>query len=187
MKALCKLDAVELSVRHAIALRERNEARAFSPDVSSDEPNARARRSFRRKHDQLDESSEVISEIGGCFFFLVKASISRARLPAHHPALFLARPPSAPSSHPRQIEERNLLSVGYKNVIGARRASWRILSSIEDKERSKRSEANGASIATYRAKVEKELTTSAGDSRDPGRAPHRGARPRTRARCSTTR
>jgi 14-3-3 protein epsilon len=56
-----------------------------------------------------------------------------------------------------QIEERNLLSVGYKNVIGARRASWRILSSIEDKERSKRNEANGASIATYRAKVEKEL------------------------------
>jgi 14-3-3 protein epsilon len=37
--------------------------------------------------------------------------------------------------HTQQIEERNLLSVGYKNVIGARRASWRILSSIEDKER----------------------------------------------------
>lgn len=28
-------------------------------------------------------------------------------------------------------EERNLLSVAYKNVIGARRASWRVLSSLE--------------------------------------------------------
>ena len=30
-------------------------------------------------------------------------------------------------------EERNLLSVAYKNVVGARRSSWRIISSIEQK------------------------------------------------------
>lgn len=35
------------------------------------------------------------------------------------------------------VEERNLLSVAYKNVIGARRASWRVLSSIEAKEKMK--------------------------------------------------
>ena len=35
------------------------------------------------------------------------------------------------------VEERNLLSAAYKNVIGARRASWRIISSIEQKEESK--------------------------------------------------
>jgi 14-3-3 protein epsilon len=35
------------------------------------------------------------------------------------------------------VEERNLLSVAYKNVVGARRASWRVLSSIESKEKEK--------------------------------------------------
>eukprot|EP00239_Pterosperma_sp_CCMP1384_P000095 CAMPEP_0197846502 /NCGR_PEP_ID=MMETSP1438-20131217/3234_1 /TAXON_ID=1461541 /ORGANISM="Pterosperma sp., Strain CCMP1384" /LENGTH=258 /DNA_ID=CAMNT_0043458175 /DNA_START=123 /DNA_END=899 /DNA_ORIENTATION=- len=55
------------------------------------------------------------------------------------------------------VEERNLLSVGYKNVIGARRASWRILSSIESKEKSKGKEDHEKAIKEYRAKVEKEL------------------------------
>eukprot|EP00271_Cylindrocystis_brebissonii_P006067 TRINITY_DN1861_c0_g1_i3.p1 TRINITY_DN1861_c0_g1~~TRINITY_DN1861_c0_g1_i3.p1 ORF type:complete len:194 (-),score=34.86 TRINITY_DN1861_c0_g1_i3:78-659(-) len=55
------------------------------------------------------------------------------------------------------VEERNLLSVGYKNVIGARRASWRILSSIEQKEESKGNEAHVQSIRKYRQKVEDEL------------------------------
>lgn len=35
------------------------------------------------------------------------------------------------------FEERNLLSVAYKNVIGARRASWRIISGIEQKDKDK--------------------------------------------------
>lgn len=55
------------------------------------------------------------------------------------------------------VEERNLLSVGYKNVIGSRRASWRILSSIEQKEESRGNDQNAKRIKEYRQKVETEL------------------------------
>jgi len=50
-----------------------------------------------------------------------------------------------------------LLSVAYKNVIGSRRASWRIISSIEQKEEAKGNEQHVKLIKDYRQTVEKEL------------------------------
>merc|ERR1739838_1285230 len=52
-------------------------------------------------------------------------------------------------------EERNLLSVAYKNVVGARRSSWRVISSIEQKTEG--SERKQQMAKEYREKVETEL------------------------------
>lgn len=55
------------------------------------------------------------------------------------------------------VEERNLLSVAYKNVIGSRRASWRIISSIEQKEENKGNTTHVDITKEYRSKIEAEL------------------------------
>jgi len=55
------------------------------------------------------------------------------------------------------VEERNLLSVAYKNAVGSRRAAWRIITSVEQKEKSKGNEENAKFAKEYCLKVEGEL------------------------------
>ena len=54
------------------------------------------------------------------------------------------------------IEERNLLSVAYKNSVGSRRTAWRVISSIETKEEAKESK-NLPLLREYKANIEEEL------------------------------
>ena len=51
-------------------------------------------------------------------------------------------------------EQRNLLSVAYKNVVGTRRSSWRVISSIEQKSEDQK---QLMMAKEYREKIEKEL------------------------------
>jgi hypothetical protein len=56
------------------------------------------------------------------------------------------------------VEERNLLSVAYKNVVGSRRASWRTLN-VDD-------QSDAELIKTYKAIVEDELDKICGEILD---------------------
>ena len=56
------------------------------------------------------------------------------------------------------LEERNILSVAFKNVVGTRRAAWRVLSSIEKKENNKGNAHNVEKVKNYKRQIEEELT-----------------------------
>jgi 14-3-3 protein epsilon len=62
----------------------------------------------------------------------------------------------AETSRRLNMDGRNLLSVAFKNVVGARRASWRVLHSLEEKEEKKES-GRAKDVALYKAQVEDEL------------------------------
>lgn len=61
-------------------------------------------------------------------------------------------------------EERNVLSVAYKNVVGSRRAAWRVLTSIEQKEMKKeKGRENVEKVKQYKKVIEDELKQHCND------------------------
>ncbi|KAL6977244.1 hypothetical protein U1Q18_026040 [Sarracenia purpurea var. burkii] len=50
------------------------------------------------------------------------------------------------------VEERNLLSVAYKNVIGSLQVTWYIVSSIKQKEESRKNKDHVVLVKDYRSK-----------------------------------
>merc|ERR1712108_126384 len=61
------------------------------------------------------------------------------------------------STEELSVEERNLLSVAYKNAVGSRRAAWRIITSVAQKETSKGNGEQANYAKEYCGKVEAEL------------------------------
>merc|ERR1712226_786414 len=55
------------------------------------------------------------------------------------------------------VEERNLLSVAYKNAVGSRRAALRIISSVKAKEETKKNFELAGYATEYKETIEKEL------------------------------
>jgi len=58
---------------------------------------------------------------------------------------------------PLNEDERNLLSVAYKNVVGARRSAWRIVKNIQEKSVGKSDEVKHTIASEYLVQIEKEL------------------------------
>ena len=101
----------------------------------ADAPTARARRYMAKLCEQAERYDEMVDQMGK----VAKMDVELT------------------------VEERNLLSVAYKNVIGARRASWRIISSIEQKEENKGNAKQVEMIKGYRGSVEAELNQTCDD------------------------
>jgi 14-3-3 protein epsilon len=55
------------------------------------------------------------------------------------------------------LDERNILSAGYKNIIGSKRSSWRLLQTLEKKEEKKGSSSNISNLREIKNKVEDEM------------------------------
>lgn len=64
------------------------------------------------------------------------------------------------------VEDRNLLSVAYKNSISGKRSAWRVLESLEKKETAKNETRHVEHIKEYKKKIQAELIAICTDLTD---------------------
>ncbi len=95
--------------------------------------------------------------------------------------VYLAKLAEQAERFDEMVERRRWTHMAYKNVIGSRRASWRVISSIEQKSET----AKASLIVAYKKKIETELETICGDILRPT-PPTPPRRPRRRTRRSAT-
>merc|ERR1712072_1497054 len=59
------------------------------------------------------------------------------------------------------VEERNLISVGYKNMMSVRRTAWRTIQQVEEEEARKNSTPGAAeNLAAYKQNIASRCSTS---------------------------
>ncbi|KOM55747.1 hypothetical protein LR48_Vigan10g163900 [Vigna angularis] len=93
----------------------------------------------------------------GAFIFVAVRVVYLAA--SNDVSAFLPPPPPPPSTAASiSLAHALHFAAAYKNVIGARRASWRIISLIEQKEESRDNEDHVTVIRDYRSKIEFELS-----------------------------
>jgi len=61
------------------------------------------------------------------------------------------------ASYQLSLEERSLLAVACKNAVGSRRAAWRVVTSVEEKEKTKGNDNQVGYAREYCCKLEAEL------------------------------
>lgn len=64
------------------------------------------------------------------------------------------------------LEQRNLLQSAFKNLLGNKRASWRVINLIERKEGRKGTNMNTEKAASYKLEIEKEIIAICDDMLD---------------------
>jgi len=135
MGLLLAVSCLGLAVWGESRLHCRTAALSRPRHPGADAPTARARRYMAKLCEQAERYDEMVDQMGK----VAKMDVELT------------------------VEERNLLSVAYKNVIGARRASWRIISSIEQKEENKGNAKQVEMIKGYRNSIEAELNNTCDD------------------------